>query len=288
MSTEGLPDVPSSPTGWPRSRPARAVREVAQRLALGPVLSSEVQIESRGSEAILELATFGRPMIIVANHASHLDTPVLLSTLPAAVRRRTVVAAVGGALFESAWRRQASALMFNAVLLDTGRTAGRVPGRVRAADLLGAGWNLLIYPEGRRSVDGFLGRFADLAARLAIEHQVPLVPAGVRGTYAVMPRGRPWPIQLGGEDSRPRISVGFGPAVHPGPSADPSEVGDQLSSAVKQLIAEDATTWWQSQRDPDTLSERGNPPTGSWRRIWQQTQRPGKGGQADRPRIWPS
>lgn len=280
--------VPSASTGWSRTRPARAVREVVQRLALGPVLNSEVEVESRGSEALTELATSGRPMIIVANHASHLDTPVLLSSLPAAVRRRTVVAAVGGALFESGWRRQSSALIFNAVLLDTGRSEGRAPGRVRAGDLLDAGWNLLIYPEGRRSVDGFLGRFADLAARLAIRHQVPLVPAGVRGTYAVMPRGRPWPIQLGGADSRSRISVGYGTALHPEVGADPGEVGDQITAAVKQLIAEDATTWWQSQRDPKTLSERSNPPAGSWRRIWQQTQPPGKGGQADRPRIWPS
>ena len=181
--------------GWSRSAPVRALRELVQLVALGPVLRSEVEVESRGSEEIAELAAElaeqpaeradqpaerARPMIIVANHASHLDTPVLLSTLPPEVRRRTVVAAVGGALFDSGWRRRASALIFNAVLLDTssspadartgsGVMSATVPsGRVRADDLLAAGWNLLIYPEGGRSADGFLGRFADLAARLAI------------------------------------------------------------------------------------------------------------------------
>ncbi len=259
------------------------------------MLNSEVEVESRGVETIAELATSGGPMIIVANHASHLDTPVLLSTLPPEVRRRTVVAAVGGALFDSGWRRQASALVFNAVLLDTDRmrTAGsgfgsRPGGRIRAEDLLADGWNLLIYPEGRRSGDGFLGRFADLAARLAVEQQLPLVPAGVRGTYAVMPRGRPWPIRLGGDDGRSRISVGFGAALRPDADTEPAELGDRVSAAVKQLIDEDATTWWQAQRHPREPGQSIDPPAGSWRRVWQQTQAPGKGGQPDRARIWPS
>ncbi len=160
------------------------------------------------------------------------------------------------------------------------------PGRVRADDLLAAGWNLLIYPEGGRSVDGFLGRFADLAARLAIRHQVPLVPAGVRGTYAVMPRGRPWPIQLGGEDSRSRISVGYGTALRPKPRADPAEVGDQIAGGETadrrgrhHLVAGPA-------RPADPEQQRSTRRRAAGARIWQQTQPPGKGGQADRPRIW--
>ena len=113
-----------------------------------------------------------------------------------------------------------------------------------------------------------------------------MVPAGVRGTYAVMPRGRPWPIQLGPGDARSRISVGYGPALRPDRNADPAQVGDQIAAAVKQLIDEDATTWWQAQRHPRSLEEQLDPPTGSWRRIWQQTQPPGKGGQAAKPKIW--
>ncbi|MBA8795155.1 1-acyl-sn-glycerol-3-phosphate acyltransferase [Friedmanniella endophytica] len=285
--TGGAGTTAGNGNDWARSPLAGLVRRPLQALTLGPVLRSLVAVEARGADDLAETATGPAgtvgPVIIAANHASHLDTPVLLSALPGALRRRTVVAAMGGALFDSGWRRQASALLFNAALLG----GGHRPGGVSADALLAEGWSLLVYPEGGRSVDGFLGRFADLAAELAIRHRLPLVPAGVRGTYAVLPKGRPWPVRSGRDHpARSRISVGFGPALRPGPGEDVRSVGDQLAAAVTRLIDEDATTWWEAQRHPRPAGESVDPPVGSWRRIWQQTQPPGKGGQRSRRRIW--
>ena len=65
------------------------------------------------------------------------------------------------------------------------------------AELLADGWSLIVYPEGTRSPDGFPGRFRMGAAWLAVQHQVPVIPVGLRGTYAAMPRGANWPGRAG-------------------------------------------------------------------------------------------
>jgi 1-acyl-sn-glycerol-3-phosphate acyltransferase len=46
----------------------------------------------------------------------------------------------------------------------------------KCKSLLSAGLNLLIFPEGIRSSNSRLMPFADMAFRLAIEHQVPIIP----------------------------------------------------------------------------------------------------------------
>ena len=56
--------------------------------------------------------------------------------------------------------------------------------------MLADGWSLVIFPEGTRSKDGWMGTFRMGAAFLAHEHGVPVVPVAHRGTFAAMPRGR--------------------------------------------------------------------------------------------------
>ena len=56
------------------------------------------------------------------------------------------------------------------------------------AGLLAAGENILQFPEGTRSPTGELGGFQSGAARLALKSGAPLVPIGVYGTFAILPR----------------------------------------------------------------------------------------------------
>ena len=44
------------------------------------------------------------PVIFAANHASHIDTPLLLTTLPVEFRHRTVVAAASDYFFDRTWK----------------------------------------------------------------------------------------------------------------------------------------------------------------------------------------
>ena len=79
-------------TDWSRRRPAMAAREVAQKAGLEPLFRSQVRTQVEGLDV---LDRIDGPVIFVANHASHLDTPLILL-----LAARRVAAAY------RAWRRR--------------------------------------------------------------------------------------------------------------------------------------------------------------------------------------
>jgi 1-acyl-sn-glycerol-3-phosphate acyltransferase len=258
-------------TGWARSAPVRAVREVVQVVGVKNVMRRELSVEVYGLDEFRQL---DGPALIVANHASHLDTAVLLSTLPTSRRRHTAVAIEGDYFFDSWWRASGSAIAFNTFpIRRSGGARGNTPAR-----LLAGGWTVLVFPEGTRSRDGFVGPFQLGPAELAVGCQVPVIPVGILGTYAAMPRGSHWPLP-----GRPRVSVRYGPPVVPLPNQTPTEFAPKIFDAVKKLLAEDAATWWRTQRGSADVAE---PPASSWRRIWQQSDPPVKGGKTPDVQIW--
>jgi 1-acyl-sn-glycerol-3-phosphate acyltransferase len=261
------------PTAWARTRPVRMLREVVQVAGVTPLLRGEVALDVAGVD---QLRAFDRPALIVANHASHLDTAVLLSTLPTARRRRTAVAAAADYFFGTVWRAAGSAIAFNTFPIERrGGSESPLPGQ-----LLADGWSIIVYPEGTRSPDGFPRRFRLGAAWLAVTHSVPVIPVGIRGTYAAMPRGRAWP-----RPGRTRVAVRYGAPIFPQPGETPRELAPRIATAVRELIAEDTTSWWAVQRG---LGVERPPPPGSWRRIWEQTAAPAEGGKPRRTKIWRS
>ncbi|MDR0466639.1 MAG: 1-acyl-sn-glycerol-3-phosphate acyltransferase [Deltaproteobacteria bacterium] len=62
------------------------------------------------------------------------------------------------------------------------------------------GATLVIFPEGRRSRDGSLGRFHSGAFRVAVKAQVPVLPLLIRNTFRIFPPGgksfSPAPIEM--------------------------------------------------------------------------------------------
>jgi 1-acyl-sn-glycerol-3-phosphate acyltransferase len=261
---------PARRTGWARWAPVRGLRGLVQVVAVKNVMGKELSVEVYGLD---ELRQLSGPALIVANHASHLDTAVLVSTLPSERRRRTAVGIIGDYFFDSWLRSSASAIAFNTFPIEQ----GGVPTHT-AAELLAKGWSVVLFPEGARSSDGFVRPFRAGAAQLAVECRVPIIPAGILGTYAAMPRGSYWPVP-----GRPRVSVRYGTPISPGPVETPESFAPKIAEAVKQLLAEDAATWWKVRRGMAVISE---PPAASWRRIWQQSDPPVKGGKLPEVQIW--
>jgi long-chain acyl-CoA synthetase len=79
----------------------------------------------------------------------------------------------------------------------------------KLAEVLKKGKNIMIFPEGTRSMDGSLGDFKKLFAILSTELGVPVVPVTINGAYQALPVGSIIPIPFR------RISVTFQPPVFP-------------------------------------------------------------------------
>jgi len=201
-------DVP-----WARCRVARVARESILQFGLGPLMRWYTRADVTGREHFEELPP---PVILVANHSSHLDTPTILRALPLKWRQRTAVAAAADYFYKKRVVANLVALMFNTVPIMR-RGGGTGSGSFDHVDrLIDQRWNLLIYPEGTRSRAGELGRLRSGAAVIAQQHGIPIVPIRVSGTHDAMPPGCNWPKRVGGFLSRRhRIGVEFGAPIWP-------------------------------------------------------------------------
>lgn len=263
-------------TDWSRSPAAVAVRGAVQRYGLTPLVHSQVSVQVSGREVLDELRG---PVLFVANHSSHLDAPLVLTTLPERWRRWTAVAAAADYFFDTWPRAIGSSMAFSTFPMER-RGGGGTPV---ADDLLIEGWSLLVFPEGTRSADGWAGGFRRGAARLALAHGVPVVPIAIRGSYAAMPRGRGWPVR-----GRPAVRVRYGTPIRPDPGDDAGSFTERLRAQVATLADEDATDWYGALRraaDGTTPSPAG-PDAARWRRVWAATEPLGADRAAPRASPW--
>ena len=206
---------------WARGAPARAARELVLRGVFGSIVASYSRRRVSGREHLDGLAG---PAIFVANHCSHVDTPVLLLSLPGVWRRRTAVAAAADYFYaRRPLRARAVALAFGTVPVER-HSRGACAPDAPIRRVLDDGWSLVLFAEGTRSRDGRVGRMRSGAAVLAVEHDVPIVPVFIAGTGAAMPIGRRWMVRPrgggsgrgGGRWARHDIAVTFGAPISVG------------------------------------------------------------------------
>jgi len=251
------------PTAWARTEAGKAARSFLQGYGLAPLLRFELTTRVEGLDVLQALRP---PVVFVANHSSHLDAPLVLTSLPPRWRARTAVGAAADYFFDVWWRAAATALVFNAFPVE--RAGSRKSTRL-ARELIGEGWNVVVFPEGTRSRDGWVGEFRAGAARLAVENGIPVVPIAIRGSYQAMPRGRGWPAK-----GKPPVTVRFGRAVRPIDGEDALAFNDRVRAALATTLDEDRTTWWDAIR----RSSRGEAPDAAgpagprWRRVWEASR----------------
>ncbi|XOA42723.1 MAG: lysophospholipid acyltransferase family protein [Candidatus Nealsonbacteria bacterium] len=65
----------------------------------------------------------------------------------------------------------------------------------KAIEVLKKGDILIIYPEGTRTRTGKIGRGKWGTARIFLETGVPILPAGIKGTFELMPPGKKFKIK---------------------------------------------------------------------------------------------
>jgi long-chain acyl-CoA synthetase len=150
--------------------------------------------------------------ILSSNHQSYLDPVVLAAVLPHDAFVNSF--AVGTSeIFGSGFMRKLARAV-RVVVVDP--DANLLPAMRAGAFGLRHGRNLILYPEGERSIDGTPRTFKKGAAILSIHLQVPIVPIAIDGFYEAWPRGKRF------QKFAP-LMMKFGDPIYPPPEAEASE-----------------------------------------------------------------
>lgn len=176
---------------WTHGPLGDALREGAGRFLLNPLMSLYTRRRVLGRE---NLEGLKGPIVLVANHASHMDTPAILRALPRRWRRRTVVAAAADYFYRNRLTATLISVLFNTVPIERRHGSRSIAHIDRMLD---RGNSLLLYPEGTRSRKGSVGQLRHGAASIAARHGASIVPIHVAGTRDAMPPGRFWPKRKG-------------------------------------------------------------------------------------------
>ena len=245
-------------TEWARRYPSRLGRAIVLDGAMRPLLRALAAPAIRGLDRIQSIRG---PALFVANHASHIDTPLVLTALPNRFRHRTAVVAAADYFFDKRWKGALWAFAINAVPVERNRVSRRSADD--AADLLAQGWSVMIYPEGGRTPDGWAQPFKAGAAYLSLRTGAPVIPIHLEGTGRVFGKGA--------RHIRPgHTTVTFGAPVVPHAGEKATAFAARIEAAVGVLADEQESDWWSARRraasgSTPTLT---GPTAAPWRRSW--------------------
>ncbi|MGK2950635.1 MAG: lysophospholipid acyltransferase family protein [Acidimicrobiales bacterium] len=261
---------------WARRFPARFARTVLLESVLRPAVAALGAPERHGLDRLAGL-TDG-PVIFAGNHHSHLDTPVVLTSIPEPWRYKVFVGAAADYFFRTRATSTVSALVIGAIPIERSKVTRRSADQ--AAALIAQGWSMLIFPEGGRSPDGWGQTFRGGAAYLSSRCDVPVVPLHIEGTAKILRKGakRPTPAN---------VRVTFGTPLRPVEGESASRYAERIERAVATLADEASTDWWQANRRAaaGTTPALSGPDAPAWRRAWALGDRSRKRRRQTRP--WP-
>ncbi|MFC7375338.1 lysophospholipid acyltransferase family protein [Brachybacterium sp. GCM10030268] len=207
-----------------RSRWRAGIRFVLQRIFFRSVVGANLTTTAVVHRRV---RTVRGPFVLVANHSSHIDAPMLAAGLPWAQARFLSTGVAADYFFTVWYRRWFVRWMFNAFPIDRGGSR-KYSGYSRR--LLRSGVPILVFPEGSRQKTGRMGEFKPGGAALAIGVGVPVIPAAIIGAYEAMPKGRSWP-----KKGRPPVAVVFGEPMISHEDESAVEFSARIRACVKDL-----------------------------------------------------
>jgi len=123
----------------------------------------------------------GKPYIIMSNHSSLCDIPLIFATMPGSIRMLTK-----RELFDvPVWGRGMKQAEF--ISIDRHNRRQAVKDLQQAQKKMESGIILWVAPEGTRSRTGGLGSFKKGGFMLAIRTGATIIPVGIRGAFDVLP-----------------------------------------------------------------------------------------------------
>jgi long-chain acyl-CoA synthetase len=223
---------------WTLRWPLTWLRFLAHYLLLRPaiVLLGWPRIEGREN-----LQGCSGPLLVVSNHVAGVDVGFVQTALPVRLRHRLVTAAGGEALealrtpasdkglLERIYDRMEWTLGVSLLnLFPLPRQAGFRQSFAYAGEAVDRGYSVLVFPEGRHTVDGRINPFRAGIGLLTKNLGIPVLPIRIDGLWEVKQAGRrfaaPW-----------KIRVRLGRPVRFEQDIDPEQIARQLQSAVEEL-----------------------------------------------------
>jgi 1-acyl-sn-glycerol-3-phosphate acyltransferase len=255
-------------TEWARSPVARVARAAITEGPLRLLVRGLANPDVVGLDRLEDLTRLDDPppVIFAPNHHSHLDTALMIRSIPTCWRRQLVVAAAADYFFDSHWKAAVSALSLNAIPIDREVTGRRSSDMFR--DLLADGHSLLIYPEGGRSPDGWGQEFKGGAAYLSSRSGAPVVPVFIDGTGPIFGKSMKKP--------KPgRTKVVFGTPLRPLDDENTRRYNARIEAAVTRLGDEALTDYWTATRRAAQGASPSltGPEYNGWRRQWELGER---------------
>jgi 1-acyl-sn-glycerol-3-phosphate acyltransferase len=188
---------------------------------LKPITSGLARVLFRVSASGREHVPATGPLLLVANHLSMLDPPLVGVVTP----RQLCFLAKEELFRVPGFGRLIRALGARPVRRDGGDSRALKT----ALALLGEGRALLVFPEGTRGEEGRLGPAKPGVGMLAVLSGAPVVPVHVSGTGRVLPRGRALP--------RPaKVHITFGPPLHFKAPRDAEARKERYREAAQEMM----------------------------------------------------
>ena len=223
---------------WTLRWPATWLRFLAHYLLLRPaiVLLGWPRIEGREN-----LRGVNGPLLVVCNHVADVDFAFVQTALPARFRHGVAIATRGEdmeALRTPAASRGFFAGVYDRILWFLGvcllnlfplpREAGFRQSFAYAGEAVDRGYSILVFPEGRHTVDGTLNSFRAGIGMLANNLGVPILPMRILGLFEVKRAGKRFAAPC-------KIRVRIGQPMTFAPGTDPEQVAAELQKAVELL-----------------------------------------------------
>jgi 1-acyl-sn-glycerol-3-phosphate acyltransferase len=203
-------------------RVTRAVcDERLDRWSHAVVANAGIEVEVSGRENLAR----GETYLVMSNHQSHYDIPVLFYVLGPNLRMIAKKELFNVPVFGNALRAAGF------VEIDRGDRHAAIRNLDQARSLLDAGTHVWIAPEGTRSATGQLGPLKKGAFYLALNAELPILPVTLVGTRDVLPAHGLF------SHRGARVRVTLHPKIDPRPFAARGKAGrEELVQAVRASL----------------------------------------------------
>ncbi len=223
---------------WVMKWPVTWVRWLAYYLLMRPAmfLLAKPRIEGRDN-----LRGCSGPLLVVCNHIGDVDVGFVHMALPARLRHKIATATGGEAL--EALRTPAPGRIWVGKLYDRmqwllgvsllnlfplPREAGFRRSFAYAGEAVDRGHSVLVFPEGRHTVDGKLNPFRAGIGLLANNLGIPVLPMKIVGLFEVKQAGKKFAAPGS-------VRVRIGKPMTFSSSSDPAQIARELQNAVEAL-----------------------------------------------------